>query len=399
MSEIATGLRSDDTALERLLELFGPAGAADASGTTGGPQDEWIVLPSRSKPRYLLPFKPNKVAAAVRFRASAKPVTRAATKGLNLLLGTGLGGALRPNRVGVPSGTAADPSLLTWLRERLDEPTLGAAVAIGAPRANRKPVLQLIDGTGRTLGYGKVAIDAHTRGLVVHEAGFLATARNDHPRLILPELLLHDQWKGHDLLVVKDLGDGLEDSSDLVLTPEVVEAIASLGERSEARVLDSPWWHGNGERVGKLTGPDRRVLERCHQKVGLALAGHEWSFGAWHGDLAPWNACWRDGVLNVWDWERAGGPVPVGFDAVHSQFQVALLRRQRPPVEAAAAPAEDGTRVLAGLGYDRKGADALVAAYLLELRTRLAEDARRGSLGRVAWVADAVEAAIMGGPS
>ena len=50
--------------------------------------------------------------------------------------------------------------------------------------------------------------------------------------------------------------------------------------------------------------------------------------------------------------------------------------------------------ILADLGYDGDG-PALVTAYLIELRLRLAEDESMGTLGDVRWYADAVTEAAL----
>ena len=65
------------------------------------------------------------------------------------------------------------------------------AVALGRPRVNRKPVLQLIDGDGTTVGFGKVGVDDHTDELVRREGRFLAgtaapTRRCSCPRRCSP---------------------------------------------------------------------------------------------------------------------------------------------------------------------------------------------------------------------
>ena len=292
--------------------------------------DEWVVLPTRTRPRYLLPVRPTRIAGAVRLRASDRPLTRLAGTSLSLVLRSGVGSIL-PNRVSVVRGSSDHPSLLAWLQARLDHPRLSAAIGLGAPRPNRKPVLQLIDHRSMTVGFGKVGVDAHTNGLVNHEGPLpgghrpLEPAARRSPPCPAPRRPGRDTpswWSGTS-------ARGLEASTDLHLTAKAIEAIAGLGPRDDHAVLDSPWWQRTGERIGQLTGPDRRLLERCHRVVGPKLGGQRWSFGTWHGDLAPWNARWRDGVLFVWDWERAGGLVPVGFDAVHAHFQVGLLRRRR----------------------------------------------------------------------
>ena len=97
----------------------------------------------------------------------------------------------------------------------------------------------------------------------------------------------------------------------------------------------------------------------------------------------------------MWDWERATGPVPVGFDAVHAHFQPPVLMDGRTGPEAASIalagvePHPHRPRVRATTGA------RVVTAYLLELRLRLAEDETMGTLGDVRWYADAVTEAAL----
>lgn len=402
MTSSDTGLRSDGAALARVVELLAPDGAAPmprAKGAwhrRGSPEGHrsWTVVPTRGRPRYLIPIGRRRVSGAIRFRVSRRRLGRVASGALSLLLRFGVA-SLLPGRVSVPDGSADEPSLVRWLATELDQPGLVAAIALGSPRANRKPVLQLIAGDGSTIGFGKLAVDTHTASLVRSEATFLASVpAQPSPPLQLPILVLHDTWKGLELLVVQDLGIGLEGGNDLRLTADAVRAIASLGPRHQGPVVDGVWWSDVERRIRSLGGADRALLDRSLTLARSALADLVWEFGQWHGDLAPWNATWRDGALVAWDWERAGGPVPLGFDALHNRFQVALLRQRRPGPDAVRATLSEDAALLADLGYDAAGASALMVGYLLELRTRLAEDASYGDLGQVQWYADELTAAL-----
>jgi hypothetical protein len=400
------GLVTEETTLATLLGLLAPDGHGLDSASP--PQerkgrfrrakatmsDHWTVLPATSRPRYLVPVRPRRVAAAVRLSTSNRPRVRVANVAVSAALRTGTARML-PGHVGVARGTDEHPSLMHWLESRLELGELSAAIRLGAPVPYRKPVLQLIDQSGTTRGYAKLAVDAPTSRRVRHEAAFLAMVPTAHAGLAIPTVLLDDSWKGRAVLVISDLGPDLDDTIKLELTADAIDAIARLGPYAEHAVLDSPWWQGSGERIGRLTGPNRRLLERCHRIIGPRLARQRWSFGAWHGDLNPRNAHWRDGELCIWNWERAGGPVPLGFDAVHVYFHAALAPRRRKARDAADAVLDNASGLLSGLGYEGGRAATLVDAYLLELRIRLAEDAAAGALGGADWVAHTVSDAIL----
>lgn len=388
--ETTTGLRTDDTALERVLALLGPARRA------GEPVGQrWAVLPSRKAPRYLVPIGPRRVSAATRLRTSRNRFGQRAESLIGALIRSGAA-RLWPVRASVGVGDA-DTSLVERLRTRFDRPELQVAVALGRPRANRKPVLQLIDGNGATIGFGKVGVDRHTDELVRRESRFLAEHGGPIPPLVLPRPLLAEPWRDHQLLVVGDLGAGIDGTGVLDLTAATVSAIAELGPTEQAPVLESDWWTRIEERIGSLPPATGPLLGRCRDRVRDLLGGlgeRKWPFGTWHGDLARWNAVERAGSFVVWDWERATGPVPVGFDAVHAHFQPPVLMDGRSGPESASLALTGARPILTDLGYGEDG-HAVVAAYLLELRLRLAEDEAMGSLGDIRWYADAVTDAAL----
>jgi hypothetical protein len=258
-------------------------------------------------------------------------------------------------------------------------------------------VLQLIDGDGTTLGFGKLGVDDHTDELVQHESRFLTEHGGDRPPLRLPRPLLVDEWRGHRLLVVNDLGAGIDGTGVLDLDAATVKAISALGATQEVAPADSKWWTHIEERISELPATIAPLLGRCRDRAHDALArldGRPWPFGTWHGDLARWNAVRRGSTFLVWDWERAAGPVPVGFDAVHAHFQPPVLMQGKTGPEAATLAREGAGAILSDLGY-AEDRGALVLAYLLELRLRLAEDEAMGSLGDVRWYADAVTEAAL----
>jgi hypothetical protein len=386
----ATGLRVDEHALDQVLALLGPE---QRSGAPKG--QRWAVLPHGRSPRYLVPVGPRKVSGATRIRTSRNRFGQRAGTVITALVRSGAA-RLYPVKAGVGLGDE-HTSLVHMLRARFGRPELQVAVALGRPRPNRKPVLQLIDGDGTTLGFGKLSVDDHTDELVLREGRFLTEHGGERPPLLLPKPLLIEAWRGHRLLVVNDLGAGIDGTGVLDLDAATVKAIAELGPTEEVPPADSKWWTRIEERISALPDTIAPLLERCRDHAGAvigALDGRPWPFGIWHGDLARWNAVRRGRSFLVWDWERAAGPVPVGFDAVHAHFQPPVLMQGKTGPEAATIALAGAGRILSDLGYEGDSA-ALVVAYLLELRLRLAEDEAMGSLGDVRWYAEAVTEAVL----
>jgi hypothetical protein len=131
------------------------------------------------------------------------------------------------------------------------------------------------------------------------------------------------------------------------------------------------------------------VLERLEGRAATRLA-----FGTWHGDWGPWNLRSTPGRLLVWDWERSGDGVPLGFDLLHFGFQTALQGRGQPPAAAAATARDRAAPHLAELGQ-RPGVEELLCdLYLLERVCRAAEAEVSAVTGRPGEVGAALLAAL-----
>ena len=121
----------------------------------------------------------------------------------------------------------------------------------------------------------------------------------------------------------------------------------------------------------------------------------ELGFGAWHGDWTRWNMASTSAGLLLWDWERFTRPVPVGFDPLHYGLQTAVVRRRRPPRDAAAECVENAATTLAPVGVPAAEAQLVAVLYLAELSARYLADrqaeagARLGCPGT--WLIPAME--------
>jgi len=359
------------------------------------PARHYGVLPKPESPRYLVPLDDPKSTAMLVRPGGARSVRR---RLLRLALRPALRLRLLPllrRGVSVPDGQPGSPSLVQWLEQALDEPALTMSVAIGPPRPNRKPILQVLTPEGRTVCYGKIAVDDHTARLVRNESAFLAEHRPTE--LVVPELLTLGLWKGREIALLSPLALDAQDRGprNLELTVEVVMAIARLQPLETSAVLDNAWWHRVRSSAGERAAHRAGRLQACIDDLARRLKGVSWTFGAWHGDLTPWNAEWVDATLHVWDWERTGGPVPVGFDPVHSEFQVAHLRSGLRAAAAAERTVAVQGSLLQALGVPPAEHRLLVDCYLLELCLRLVDAAHYGPIGGLGPLADDILAALL----
>ncbi|MFC6082395.1 hypothetical protein [Sphaerisporangium aureirubrum] len=201
-----------------------------------------------------------------------------------------------------------------------------------ARRANRKPVLAALGPGGEVLAFVKVGHNELTRALVRHESTTLTTLAAVPLRVVAPPAVLyHGLWRDMDVLAVTPLP---------VARARVRPALLAAAVEEIARLpVDGPAY-------------------------------------CWHGDFAPWNmAAGPDGRLLVWDWERFGAGVPLGFDALHHFFQRAL-RRMPPRVAAEACLAHAG-RTLEPFMVSSGPARETAVHYLITLADRYERDGHR----------------------
>jgi hypothetical protein len=372
---------------------------------------DFIVLPSASRPRLLVPSGRRASAAAVRRYGEPGSFTAwAGSRALALALaagaaGVGLGGRLRisvdPGTENADPGTGgADPgsgTIEAYLHSVLGYEVL-ISTHLGAARANRKPVLQLLTPGGETAGFAKVSVNPLTRDLIrVEHAALDTLAAGNLRTLTVPRVLHHGQWQGREVLIMNALPvwrrrKALRPGQ---LTAAMTE-LTGVGGRSRGPLAGCDYLARLRSRLeASQAGPDRAAVSAALDT--LAAAGPELSFGAWHGDWTGWNmASTADGLL-VWDWERFATGVPVGFDFLHYRLQSDVVRRRRPPAEAADASVRDAAACLAPFGVPADEARLVALLYLAELSARYLADrqAEAGArLGRPGtWLIPAIKKA------
>jgi hypothetical protein len=365
---------------EYLLEVAGLLWPGEGRVSIG-PSGEYVLVPSARAPRLLVPAGARAGAAAVLGyggHGSAKAWLRA--RALAAGFATGAARAAFRDRLSVAAGPE---SLVAHLSELLGR-ELVLALHIGPPRANRKPVLQLLTPAGETVGFAKLGVNDLTRRLVAGEAAALRAVLGIGG-VQVPRVLHAGQWRGLELLVQSALPvrrarptppERRQAAMVAVARTSVQEHFSPDGLRQRLAALPP------GAPVAELTA----ALERAADGAPLAA-------GAWHGDWTPWNtACLRGQVL-IWDWERYDRAVPLGFDALHHFVQVNGQRSERGAALFDAAPG-----LLAPFGVDAADARRTATLYLVEIAARyLADDqaAAGGAVGRIeTWLLPALLPAL-----
>jgi hypothetical protein len=370
---------------EQILRDLFPGLPARTSGTRGWgstPVDRrrFLALPDLDDVRMYLPASGSLGAGALRrARRSVdrrgQISTAVAARGLQL----GLTRFLRSHVTAPVSADCVETQLA-----RLLSRDVRMAIFLGPPRANRKPVLQIMGTDGVLLGVAKVGVNPLTSELASQEAAALRKMAQRHFEVVVPPALLGELTRqGHAMVVQSPLD--VPDRPDVpppALLRAVFNEISRSGVVACATLAGSPYLEQLRERVSMLPRDEMRAMSSA-VLTELAAENAELEFGAWHGDLSPWNMAVDGEHVLVWDWERFAEGVPVGYDALHYAF-LPRIKDPRSPQELAGVELLDRAgAVLEGVGVSQAQAPTVAMLYLVEVASRFAEDgqASTGILG------------------
>jgi hypothetical protein len=352
------------------------AGATAGPAIGGGVRQEFVLVPSAANPKLVVPVGPNAAAARV-LRSATAPGSLAATARSGLLglgLRTGAGSRLLRDRlvVDLPDGA---PALDDHLGRLLGREVL-VGMRVGPPRANRKPVLQVVTPHGELVAYAKLGVNELTDALIGTEAAALTRLAGAHLGDVrIPALLHSGTWQSRALLVQAALPVRRSRRGGAVATRITAAMVSvSTAEGSAQQALgDLPWWHRTCAVVAALppSGSADAIAE-----VGRHLAGSTGQVltaGAWHGDWNPGNCSVLADVVLVWDWERYEAGVPAGFDALHLALHGAFAAGVAPRA-AAGKLLTDAATLLAPFGVPSADARLVATAYLWGLGARYLQD-------------------------
>jgi hypothetical protein len=335
-----------------------------------------------------VPSGSRRVAAAA-VRRYAEPQSRGARLKRDAVvatLRTGASAVLLRDRIRITGPISG--SIDGYLRDALGR-ELAMSVHIGPARANRKPVLQLIDPDGDTFGFAKLGTGPLTQRLVRAETSALnALGTSELTKLTVPRVLHSGQWRDRPILVQSALPVWLPRAP---LTPRRLTAamldIAGCCGFSAGPLATSTYWADlRGRLAGVADRSEGAALAAAAAQIAASTGDTVLRYGSWHGDWAPWNMANLADTLLVWDWERFAQGVPVGFDALHHELQ----QRIQSTSDAAAAVEDTVGRageLLTPFGVPVEARELTALLYLVDLAARYLTDrqaeagARLGVLG------------------
>lgn len=358
--------------LRRLLIAPGSAGEPDTTERAqrpyldhraiGGAAGEFLVPSAgrRAAVRPLLDYR--------RLRPWRPRLGRLAAAGI---VGAGLGGLLGARRVGVAG--ADEALLLDHLAEVLGTPGLLFAGTARPCRDFVTPVLQLLRGDGRTVGFAKLGWDEVTDEMIRNEHDALARiARSGVRGLEVPGVLWCGDWNGHAVLVTAPMPLGvarLRSDGDVPIGP--LRAVATVdGPLVRSSIADSEYWaRARTTAADAVATGDDAIAERL-AVIEADFGGIELEYGRWHGDWVPWNLATVRGALHAWDWAYSASPVPFGFDALHFTYLPRQVLGGMTPDAASAAATPEAEVALRALDVPADRWAAIRALHRLEIDLR-----------------------------
>jgi hypothetical protein len=249
-----------------------------------------LVLPHAKRPKIIVPSGRRTGAAALRrYGEPGSARTRLATRLLATMLAGGLGRVVGGRlSIAAPSGSQTIDSCLAELLGR----PVQISMHLGAARANRKPVLQLLTPAGETIGFAKIGVNPLTSGLVKAERAALTELASSGLELMrLPRVLAHGTWNGLEVLVLSPLPVWLRRTP--LPSGRLSAALAELGAvagTTSSVLPGSGYWDRLTARLRLAEGsPELDRLTGALGRLAEAASGTTLTFGSWHGDLTPWN--------------------------------------------------------------------------------------------------------------
>lgn len=358
---------------------------AQLSQTTKDPLARYLVVPNQEHPRFFLPAARDAAIAVLRhFRSDGTPAARRRIAALRVAIRL-TGGWPLASRTAVSAPPSNVETIESCVASLLG-PDLRMGIHFGPARANRKPILQILDADNQPRAFGKLGVDTLTRTLVRREAEVLRyLAELDLPGIRLPELIHADDWGETTLLLTTALPLARADRSlDPAMRRQAMVTLSRAAGTYASLPGSSSWLASRQKRASALDHAQiRQHLLAALDRLGATE--ERWEFGCWHGDWTVWNAAGLDGGVLIWDWERFDRDVPVGWDALHDWLRDAFVTRAPRP-DVAKELLDLAPSLLEVFGVPQEHAAGVARSYLVELALRYTEDRQREAGGRTARV-------------
>lgn len=359
-----------DGDLVLLRDLFPRPSTVSRRRGSGGTR--YIPVPRPSSPTAYVPSRPPKVTTALLRSVGGFTMSRRWARSVLSFPGVPLLFGALPG--GVRIHAEPEHTILAALGEAVGVP-VHASIQLGKPRANRKPVLHLVDSSGTTVAWAKVGVDPLTSHRIAHEARVLRDFGGTRPgSLRTPRLLATGRWREFDYLILEPLATAGGRGVDAPALWSALRELVAAFPQQEQPLAGSAWWSALTTTLRGLRSPGADKLRRVADLLVEADGPRPLRLGATHGDWSPWNTGVADGVAMAWDWERFDPLAPVGLDVLHYRFQRASARSAHELSEVADSILADAPSIVARNGAPAVEGRFLAMLYLVQQGVRFLAD-------------------------
>ncbi len=411
-----TGTSPLDTLVEQLWSL--PVVAGQTRVVLNPSADsEWCevetywVLPNAAKARLLVPLTTPRVTAAslLQYRS----LRRGKVNTVRILLGSLARLGVRPvlDRLSVQERVAPVPpgarealplaAVAAGLRgngrkKGSGDPDVTAAghelfASIGIREGdNRKPTLQLVDGSGNPAGYAKLAWNENSSEFVRTEIDALRAVGGSAGQVRAPALLGVGTLGQFPYLVTEPLPLDVRAVRGRVKGPSPQELFALCPVSRAGMLSSTEHFQALSRRLADLDPASEPHLAQALARLATTLITLDPLLPVaerWHGDLVPWNTA-RDskGRLWCWDWESCEPDAVAGLDAVHWMFSVRRERGEGPMAANLLRAMADAEPFFEAAGVPRDAWPVLAAVYAMVVAERAWTLAVRNGGWTASWI-------------
>jgi hypothetical protein len=290
---------------------------------------EFSVLPSRQRPRWLLPTEdPRTMMSGLQMYTPFAFRARLLKRSLLAMIMFGWTGWIRAK---VLIASRKPLPLQAMVTEVTGEQQPAFALSIGNRESLRALTVQVMRPSGDVLGYIKLPLTAAAAERIRHEASVLNRLWDRFPPLHqhIPRVLYSGEGDCGFILFQSSGPRAPGPHRFGVLHKHFLEQlwqVEPVNKAGQALVEEvSARWRQAQPRMGTEW---RNLGQASLEEAGRRLGGTTVACGVMHGDFAPWNTRQEKGHLFVFDWESARWVTPRLWDAFHFNEQVTNLLHQ-----------------------------------------------------------------------
>lgn len=300
----------------------------------------FAVLPSRKRPRWLLPQIHGKHVVDgfeiyTPFSPSARLMKAIAVK----LRTTAWQGWIRDS-VLIASRTPLPIESLVG--DITGETQLIFSLSLGTPGTFQKLTVQVMKSDGAILGYLKMPLTDGAQQRLQHEGTFLRKL-SAFPKLQphIPRLLFAGSWRGNDIVFQSALEGETGPVCFTQLHEEFLQKLQSCQPSSspaELVIRDTERrWEKAAPRLGAKW---QRLAKEAFRVAARDLRATTVPCGIQHGDLTPWNTRLNQERLSIFDWESGVSNAPNLWDKFHFLAQTECVLNAKHDVTGQSDPRE-----------------------------------------------------------